>query len=208
MATPAQIAANRRNAQHSTGPRTPEGKARVRLNSLVHGLRAQDIILPNEDPAAFSELRQAFFDQFAPQDALELHHLERLVQAAWRLRRVPGMERQVLIAAAESDLPPLEDLLRLTRYERALSNAFYEALNDLQQLQLSQIGFARQNSYTVPDPPPTKPEGSPAKPDESPVQPPAPPKRYLVKDGKLKLIAPEPTTPPADSQQPVAGTCS
>ena len=31
MATPAQIAANRRNSQHSTGPRTPEGKARLRM---------------------------------------------------------------------------------------------------------------------------------------------------------------------------------
>jgi len=40
MASPAQIAANRRNALRSTGPRTAIGKARSQSNALKHGLRA------------------------------------------------------------------------------------------------------------------------------------------------------------------------
>ena len=35
MATAAQIQANRANAQNSTGPRTPEGKARVSQNACL-----------------------------------------------------------------------------------------------------------------------------------------------------------------------------
>jgi len=35
--TPARRAANRRNAQQSTGPRTARGKAQARLNGLRHG---------------------------------------------------------------------------------------------------------------------------------------------------------------------------
>ena len=38
--TPAFLAANRRNAQRSTGPRTARGKAQSRLNRLQTGLRA------------------------------------------------------------------------------------------------------------------------------------------------------------------------
>jgi len=35
MATLTQIEANRRNAQHSTGPRTAEGKAASSMNALA-----------------------------------------------------------------------------------------------------------------------------------------------------------------------------
>ena len=46
MATSAkQIAANRRNAKKSTGPRSPEGKAVSSRNAISHGLHACDIIL-------------------------------------------------------------------------------------------------------------------------------------------------------------------
>jgi hypothetical protein len=38
MATERQIAANRRNAQNSTGPRSRAGKKRVSRNSYRHGL--------------------------------------------------------------------------------------------------------------------------------------------------------------------------
>ena len=39
MASPAQIAANRRNALRSTGPRTASGKAQSKGNAFKHGLR-------------------------------------------------------------------------------------------------------------------------------------------------------------------------
>ena len=50
MATAAQQRANQENAQHSTGPRTAEGKQRSSQNALKHGLCALDPLIPGEDP--------------------------------------------------------------------------------------------------------------------------------------------------------------
>jgi len=48
MSTPAQKAANRRNAQKSTGPKSPEAKSRSRKNALKHGLTGEGQDLPPE----------------------------------------------------------------------------------------------------------------------------------------------------------------
>src|SRR5436309_10526994 len=57
MSSELKIEANRQNAQHSTGPSTPEGRAAVRLNGLKHGLCAETIVVPGEDPAEFEAMR-------------------------------------------------------------------------------------------------------------------------------------------------------
>ena len=44
----AQLAANRANATHSTGPRTEEGQKRSSLNAMKHGLTGRTVLLPRE----------------------------------------------------------------------------------------------------------------------------------------------------------------
>ena len=46
MSSATKAAANRQNALKSTGPKTPDGKAAVRLNALRHGLLSEEIVLP------------------------------------------------------------------------------------------------------------------------------------------------------------------
>ncbi len=55
MATPNQTAANRRNAQESTGPRTPQGRAASRLNALKHGLTARHLVIRTESQRDFDD---------------------------------------------------------------------------------------------------------------------------------------------------------
>ncbi|MBN2559834.1 MAG: hypothetical protein JXQ75_02750, partial [Phycisphaerae bacterium] len=71
MATEAQIAANRLNAQKSTGPRTPEGKAKVAQNALKHGLLAKQSVVRGEDAEEFEAYRQEMVASLAPVGALE-----------------------------------------------------------------------------------------------------------------------------------------
>ena len=66
MASEKQIAANRRNAGRSTGPKTADGKGRVRLNALKHGLTAATVVLPGEDAAALEARVEAWKDDVQP----------------------------------------------------------------------------------------------------------------------------------------------
>ena len=60
MSTPAQTLANQQNAQRSTGPTTPEGKAAASRNAATHGLHNADFtLLPHEDAAAFQSAQRA-----------------------------------------------------------------------------------------------------------------------------------------------------
>src|SRR5579863_4918418 len=66
MATPAQIAANRANAQHSTGPRTDEGKLRASQNALRHGLCAGAPLMNDEKGEDSHQLLAALREEHQP----------------------------------------------------------------------------------------------------------------------------------------------
>ena len=71
MTSERQKAANQANARHSTGPKTPEGKATVRLNAVRHGLLTRDVVLPEEDAAAFEDLFNQVRANFSPVGPIE-----------------------------------------------------------------------------------------------------------------------------------------
>ncbi len=96
MATRRQIEANRRNAQRSTGPRTRTGKAAAKLNSLKHGLLAEQPVLPDEDGAAFEALRHELIKQFDPVGVIETQLVERIAGLIWRLRRLGRIEGGII----------------------------------------------------------------------------------------------------------------
>jgi hypothetical protein len=96
MATDKQLQANRQNAKRSTGPRSPEGKARSRLNSRKHGLTAKMLIIVGENVDDFDQLRAELMVEHDPQSVLETELVERLAGILWRLRRVPSFEAAIL----------------------------------------------------------------------------------------------------------------
>ena len=92
MATPAQINANQQNATHSTGPKTPEGKAAAARNATRHGLSGAFAVLPHEDQDDYEKLREGMLESYAPADSAELAVVEELVNAYWRLQRLHRVE--------------------------------------------------------------------------------------------------------------------
>jgi hypothetical protein len=166
MATRKQRAANRRNAQLSTGPKTPEGKAAVRLNALKHGLTVEDAVIFEEDREAFNDLFNTLLDDLLPVGPLETAFVHQIVMAQWRLARCRKLETGIFALSYDDDRQDLEaghpgfdpnealaflfrrnteTLATLSRYEARAERALYRALHELQRLQAAR----RQ-----PDPPP------------------------------------------------------
>ena len=66
-----KLAANRANAQRSTGPRTAAGKARAAGNALVHGVLSRRVVLPGEDPAEFVAFADSWRAYLTPGSPVE-----------------------------------------------------------------------------------------------------------------------------------------
>src|SRR4051812_27121140 len=93
MISQRKIDANRRNAKKSTGPRTEEGKDRVKLNALKHGLTARTVVLPHEDEEAYQQRLEAWSKDLNPRGDVAAYLVERAVRISWQLDRADFHER-------------------------------------------------------------------------------------------------------------------
>jgi hypothetical protein len=133
MATEKQISANRRNAKLSTGPRTSEGKAHVRLNSLRHGLRSAALVLPTEDQQDFDHLIAGIEDEFQPQTASENTLIEQMAIAQWKILRVDRAQNAILLQDP-TGLDHISALDRLGQHEARLQRSWFRAYKELDRL--------------------------------------------------------------------------
>jgi len=127
MSTPAQIAANRRNAQKSTGPKTEDGKAAASLNAMRHGLTARQIVCYKERESDYAAFHAAVREPLAPADEVEEQLVERIILCSWRLRRIARAERGLI----DQEFKPV-----LPYHETAVSRSFARIPRDGQSLAL------------------------------------------------------------------------
>ena len=89
----ARLDANRRNALKSTGPRTVEGKAVSRANSLKHGLCAS-IVVP-ECPELLQLRAEEIYKAFKPYTDYQAWQVDRAAVLTLRIERIERMERRI-----------------------------------------------------------------------------------------------------------------
>ncbi len=104
MTSEKQAEANRQNALQSTGPKSDEGKAIVARNALKHGLTARRILLPDEGEDELVRFGEQLRGHFEPVGEVEVLLVERIVAAAWRLRRVYRVEAGIFATQFHSVL--------------------------------------------------------------------------------------------------------
>jgi len=92
MATEKQIAANRANAQKSTGPRTEEGRSKTRMNALRDGFTGQVITLSAEDLPIFEKFKSDLIKDLAPKTTMELSLANAIAWDTWRLNHLRAVE--------------------------------------------------------------------------------------------------------------------
>jgi hypothetical protein len=124
MPTEAQILANRRNAQRSTGPRTEAGRARSRMNATKSGIYAKSEIIPGEDPAELEALKTRIYDSIQPSPE-ETPLVDQLIGADWQFRRLRRAEADTWTMSITGDRE-----LNRKKGRPEDTNVYYRAMED------------------------------------------------------------------------------
>ena len=153
-----RLAANRANAQKSTGPKTTAGKAKSSLNAVKTGLTGHTVLLPTDDAKAYQAHVERYRAEFEPQGMLQEQTVQTLADLQWRLNRIPGLETGVLALTRRRCAPDLfadepdpavratlleahvhelasKQLDNLHRQENRLRREYRQQMQELEQLQ-------------------------------------------------------------------------
>ena len=157
MATIKQIEANRLNAQKSTGPKTPEGKAVTKLNALRNGLRARTVVLPAEKAEDFHQLCNELEAEWQPQSRTEQFYVEQMAISHWKLARVEVAEKSILQQgfSAQTQIPLVD---KLWQCQHRLERAYARAQRELERLQNSRRPPVNKLAKQAPAPQPVASE--------------------------------------------------
>ena len=104
-----KLAANRANAQHSTGPRTADGKQRASMNGLRHGILAKSAfnakIDGEERRPEFDDLVAGLAQEYQPQTTTEVMTVQQLAGCYWKLAKIWTYESREALHASNVDDP-------------------------------------------------------------------------------------------------------
>jgi hypothetical protein len=123
MATSRQIAANRRNAVKSTGPRTSAGKRRARRNSYLHGLS-----IGAAGRSECAEHIERLARKIAGADAILLEQARIIAQAQLDLIQIRRMRTSLIQQMAEFRVLEPADALQTFRGMKRMVISIYRGL--------------------------------------------------------------------------------
>ncbi len=140
-----KAAANRLNAQLSTGPRTEKGKNWSRRNALKHGILASALLVTGggaEDHAEFDGLLNGLYTDLVPVGTLEEMLVETIAICYWREGRALRCEAgQIRENGSDYMLYNGGRLAQsILRYETTIQRQLAYTLNQLERLQRARKG--------------------------------------------------------------------
>jgi hypothetical protein len=134
MATDAQIAANQKNAQLSSGPTSDTGKAKSSLNAVKTGLTGRTVLLPGDDASYYEAHVADFFKRFEPASDDERNLVQSLADTDWRLLRIPALEMGIYALGRmefAGEFPKEDEAVRKHLIEAKVFLTYRKDLNNL-----------------------------------------------------------------------------
>ncbi len=152
-----KLAANRANAQKSTGPTSGTGKQSVSQNSRKHGLCGAFKVLEGESQADYDDLLERYLRIEQPADDVDRELVAKMARHTWLSERAVRLQEACFlvqpltaedIANGKQGICVRADLDLYLRYQPAHDRAYQRAANELakrrkQRLQ-AQLGFVSQ----------------------------------------------------------------
>ena len=137
MSSAPQILANRLNAQRSTGPVTPEGKARVSQNATKLGLFSTSNFVRPDEQEMFDDFSRGYTAELSPDTPLEQTLTREIIHAAWRLRRCAIIESGIPEGADAEDLDRLQ--ASIDRARTTAQRTLHRTLAELRRIQTERV---------------------------------------------------------------------
>jgi hypothetical protein len=95
----AKMAANKANAQHSTGAKTAAGRAVSSMNAIKTGLTSRTVLLPTEDAVAYQQHLDREYKRLAPTTDEEKSLAQSIADTNWRILRIVPLEASIWAVA-------------------------------------------------------------------------------------------------------------
>ena len=163
-----RLAANRANAQKSTGPKTPSGKRICSGNAIKHGILANAILIDGESRASFLELIASLEEEYQPSTPTQHALVAKIASAQWRSLRLLAVEsagiihemRQQSGSAAAENMPTRAMLaLRslagnsrhyelMSRYEHRIDRQQHRSIEVLARLKEEEIARDKETHFS------------------------------------------------------------
>jgi hypothetical protein len=149
--SPARLAANRANAQKSTGATSDAGRQASSRNHTIHGLARHENgcfkLLASENPEAFAAFQQSVEAEHAPQTETESILVNAMIESHWLAQRAQRLQDHFLDPHSGLITDSKQFSLYL-RYQTTHTRAFHRSLNDLLKLRAekrkAELGFEAQ----------------------------------------------------------------
>ena len=145
----AQLAANRANAQFSTGPVTSEGREISSRNALKTGLTGRTVLLPTDDTGEYNRRFENAVARYRPVTEDEMALVQSIVDTDWRLNRIVTLETGIYAKGLTEFADKFNDQHAAHRNTLIQTETYLKYEKSLRNLHIQEARLQRQRTKHI-----------------------------------------------------------